>query len=100
MEIPVTEIQRMIEVSTATEVPVFEAYEDVMEYGIDLILESRYLDSDIEDLLIQSRDHYHEVYNTVFYPSGSRLDYEDRLYQLQILSTDLSERVAEALERY
>jgi hypothetical protein len=100
IEIPISEIRRMIDASTETEVPLFEAYEDVLEYGINLILEARYLEAETEDLLIEYREHYLEVYSAVFYPNGTRLDYEDRLYQLQRRSEDISLRLGEDLDKY
>ena len=98
-EIPVVDIRQMVEGSTRTEAPLFEAYEDVLEYGIDGIMEAKYFESRTEEMLIGYRDHYLEVYSAVFYPNGTREDFESHLWELKTRSEDLSLRLDEELQR-
>jgi len=82
-EIPVADIRQIIDASTSTDLPLFEAYEDVLEYGIDGIREARFFEPRTEELLIRYRDHYLEIYSAVFYPNGSQEEFESRLRMLQ-----------------
>ncbi|MCD6250557.1 MAG: hypothetical protein J7J98_09530 [candidate division Zixibacteria bacterium] len=99
-EIPVADIRQMIDASTRTDLPLFEAYEDVLEYGIDGIREARFFQPRTEDLLIEYRDHYLEIYSAVFYPNGSQEEFESRLRMLRTRSEDLSLKLEEELQRY
>ena len=100
VEIPVADIRQIVDASTRTDQPLFEAYEDVLEYGIDGIRDARYFETQTEELLIEYRDHYLDVYAAVFYPNGSREEFESRLRTLQVESEELSLRLKEELERY
>jgi uncharacterized protein YceK len=99
-EIPVADIRQMIENSTRTDLPLFEAYEDVLEYGLDGIRESRFFERRTEEMLLRYRDHYLDVYSAVFYPNGDREEFEDRLRTLQRQSENLSLDLEEVLRRY
>ncbi len=98
-ETPISEIRRAVEESTRNDLPVFEAYEDVLEYGINDIRDARFFEPRTIDMLLAYRDHYHDVYGTVFIPNGTRLEYEDRLRALELRLKDLSLELDEELRR-
>lgn len=99
-EIPVADIRQMIDVSTRADEPLFEAYEDVLEYGINGIREARFFDPRTEEMLVQYRDHYQEIFGTVFYPNGTLEEFEDRLRTLEARSVELDRILDEELRRY
>lgn len=100
VEVPVADIRQMVEVSNQTEEPILEAFEDVLEYGIAEILESRYFEPDFEAMLTGFRDHFLQVRSAVFYPNGSREDFELRLHTLRTRTEELSLELAEKLRRF
>jgi len=99
-EVPVAEIRRFVENSTQTELPLLEAYEEVIEFGINEILKAGFFEPRTEELLIRHRDHYIEVYSAVFYPNGSRENFEFRLQTLQARTEEISRELEEELRRY
>jgi hypothetical protein len=100
VDVPIADIRQMVEVSNRTEEPILEAYEDVLEYGIEEILESRYFELDTEELLTGFRDHFLQVRSAVFYPNGSREDFELRLQSLRTRTEELSFDLGEELRRF
>lgn len=98
-EAPISEIRRVVDESTRSDLPVFEAYEDVLEYGINGIRDARFFEQRTVDMLLTYRDHYHEVYSAVFLPNGTRLEFEDRLRMLELRLKDLSLELEDELRR-
>lgn len=99
-EIPDTEIRQYIDSWTAADQPVFESYEDVIDYGFEQIRLSYFFDLGTEQILSDLRDHYTHVQSYVFYPNGNRADYEYGLEELKLTSERLSRRLLEDLNRY
>ncbi len=89
-QVPVEEIRAMVERSTQVDLPMLEAYEDVLEYGVSLIHDTKSLDSGAEDKLTKYRDLYLEIYSAVFYPNGTRDEFENQLQLLGNKAQDAS----------
>ena len=98
-EIPVEEVRRMVEVSNETEWPIFEAYEDIIDHGIELILETREVPVGLEDLLKEYRDHNAEVFSAVMYPNGGLDDYDQKIRDLTNINEELRQRVSDEIAR-
>lgn len=100
VDVPVEEIRRMLDRTLETEGPLLEAYEDVLEYGINQISEARYFDSRTEELLAAHRDQFLEVYSAVFYPNGNWEDFESTLQRMQQRIEDTSRDLKDQLRQY
>jgi hypothetical protein len=87
-QVPVEEIRAMVERSTRLDFPIIDAYEDVLEFGVDLIKEEQAINSGALEKLVEYRDFYLEVYSAVFYPNGTREEFEN---QLQLMSSQAEE---------
>jgi hypothetical protein len=98
-EIPVEEVRRMIDASNETEWPIFEAYEDIIDHGIELIAETREVPVGLEDLLREYRDHNEEVFSAVMYPNGGLADYDQRIRELTNTNEELRQRVRDEIAR-
>jgi hypothetical protein len=98
-QVPVEEIRAMVERSTQVDLPMLEAYEEVLEYGVTLIKETRSLDSGIEGELVAYRDLYIEIYSGVFYPNGSREEYENLMQSLGVRAQEMSRELETSLNK-
>jgi hypothetical protein len=94
------EVRTAIEQANQFDLPVLEAYEDVVEFGIDLITTSEFFDSPARDRLTEYRNLYYEVYNSVFYPRGGLQDYERELQAQEAEIAGVSAALGEELDRY
>ncbi|MCX6834101.1 MAG: hypothetical protein NTW07_03030 [candidate division Zixibacteria bacterium] len=94
------EVQQVVERSNQFDLPLLEAYDDILEFGVDLIVDSRFFDSPVTDKLINYRDLYYDVYSAAFYPSGGLEDYERQLSELEAGTRQTSDLLAEELRRY
>jgi hypothetical protein len=94
------EVRQVVERSNQFDLPLLEAYEDVLEFGVDLVVDSRFFDSPLTDKLINYRNLYYDVYSAVFYPNGGLEDYERQLSDLEAGTRQTSQFLAEELRRY
>jgi hypothetical protein len=94
------EVRVAIEQANQFDLPLLEAYEDVLEFGIDLIVSGSFLDSPAKDRFTEYRNLYYEVYNSVFFPKGGLEDYERLLRNTETQITQVSEACGEELSRY
>ena len=99
IEVPVEDIRRMVEVSNQTEWPIFEAYEDIIDHGLELIEKTREMPMALEGLLSECRDHNTEVFSAVMYPNGTREEYEDRIRDLRLRTDQLRLDLRDELNR-
>ena len=98
-QVPVSEIRTMVERSTQLDLPMLEAYEDVLEYGVGLIHDNRQLDAGAEGKLVKYRDLYLEIYSAVFYPNGTREEFENQLQLLGNRALEASQELETELSR-
>jgi hypothetical protein len=94
------EVRQVVERSNQFDLPLLEAYDDILEFGVDLVVDSRFFDSPVTDKLKNYRDLYYDVYSAVFYPNGGLEDYERQLGNLEADTRQASESLAEELKRY
>lgn len=98
--IPDSEIRQVIDKSNASQRPLMKAYEDVLEYSLQQIKESRFFRSDTEDLMQRHIDGFYEVHSSVFYPSGTVNDYEYRMDEARKAEESLGRELAVDVEGY
>jgi hypothetical protein len=79
-DVSANEMQQVVANSIARDLPLLESYDDIVDYGYDLIRETYHFDAATEKLVTDVRDNYFDTYNFVFYPSGSQRDYSDGLF--------------------
>ncbi len=99
-DIPAAEMQRVVENSFSKDFPLFESYDDIVDYGLNEIRETRFFDDGTDRLLAELGEDYYAAYNYVFYPKGNARDYRDGLYRNQTDTEELSRKVSEDLNRY
>ncbi len=99
-DIPASEMQRVVENSFSKDLPLFESYDDIVDYGLNEVRETRFFDDDTERLLTELGEDYYAAYNYAFYPTGNARDYRDGLYRRQTDTEELSRKVSEDLRRY
>ncbi|MFZ1684156.1 MAG: hypothetical protein WAU88_08525 [Candidatus Zixiibacteriota bacterium] len=91
------EMADMVSKWTETKLPLFQAYEESIEYGIEQIKLGQFAESSILQQLEQYRDHFYSVYNAVYFPKGLVGEYDNNLSDLRSqgarLSRDLDESV-------
>jgi len=94
------EVRAAIEQANQFDLPLLEAYEDVLEFGIDLIVSGSFFDSPAKDRFTEYRNLYYDVYNAVFYPKGALEDYGRLLQDTEVQISQVSEACGEELSRY
>jgi hypothetical protein len=94
------EVRQVVERSSQFDLPLLEAYEDILEFGVDIVVDGKFFDPPVTDKLIGYRDLYYDVYNAVFFPSGGLEDYERKLADLEASTRLTSQFLAEELFRY
>jgi len=98
-QVPVEEIRTMVERSTSLDSPMLDAYEDVLEFGVDLIKEEQALSSGAFEKLVSYRDLYLEIFSAVFYPNGTREEFENQLSYMGSQAETTSRELSIELER-
>ncbi len=83
-----------------TQRPVIQAYESMVEYGVEQVTLTNVFDKGTIDLLNQEREFYYKTYSTVFFPVGTADDYESRLQDLKGEWRRLSGDMTQAMQRY
>lgn len=99
-QVPVQEVRTSVERSSQLDVPLLEAYEDILEFGISLIRDEKFFDPAAEQKLVEYRDLYLDVYSSVFYPNGTREDFDMKLQNLETQTQRTSQELAERLQQY
>jgi len=94
------EVREAIERTNQFDMPLLDAYEDVLEFGVELVISGKFFDSQVKDKLMDYRNLYYDVYNAVFFPSGGLEDYERKLGDLEANTRQTSQFLAEELIRY
>ena len=98
--VPDAEMQKVVEASVRTQKPMFQAYEDALEYAYRQLDESgTYSPSDM-GIFKRHLDELYRIYSVVFYPSGTVDDYELALRDLESNQRSLGDSVIEMLDRY
>ena len=100
VQLSAEEVRQVIEHSNQFDLPLLEAYEDVLEFGVSLVIDSRFFDAQVKNRLVAYRDFYYEVYNAVFFPNGTTEDYERLLHDMESRTQQVSQLLAEELVRY
>lgn len=99
-QVSVQEVRASVERSSQLDVPLLEAYEDILEFGIRLIRDEKFFDAAVEQKLIEYRDLYLDVYSSVFYPNGTREDFDLKLQGLERQTQQTSRELEEQLKPY
>jgi uncharacterized protein YceK len=99
-EIPADEMRAVIEASVRTDLPLLEAYDDMVDYGVNEVRHTNFFDEETMQYLLNLRAHYDKTHGEVLYPSMSRLDYEENLRTLRSEAERLSARLKDDLLRY
>ena len=94
------EIQNLVSNSNKTQEPLTQAYEESIDYGIDQIKQSQGVDPSLVGELESYRDYYYKLYNGVFFPKGTRSDYENRLSDLETEGSQISKRLSDAARQF
>jgi hypothetical protein len=94
------EVREAIERSNQFDMPLLDAYEDVLEFGVELVTSGSFFDSPFKDKLTDYRNLYYDVYNAVFFPDGGLEDYERKLGDWEANTRLTSQTLAEELIRY
>jgi len=100
VEITAEEIRVVIENSVRTDQPLLDAYDDMVDYGVNEVRHTNFFDQETMGYLIALRDHYDKTHGEVLYPSMSRVGYDDNLEALQLEAEKLSARLKDDLLRY
>ncbi|MBU0984435.1 MAG: hypothetical protein KKA42_11230 [candidate division Zixibacteria bacterium] len=80
--------------------PVLDSYDDILEYGLDQIRLTERFDTRTLELFTKQREMYYEMCSAVFYPNGTREDYEDRLHAVEASVNQVSRDLTTDLSRY
>lgn len=99
-EIAPDEMRGVIDASLKTDQPMLDAYDEMVDYGIEEVRLTRFFDEQTMGLLMKLRDHYDRVHGEVLFPSVGRVDYDDSLHDLKYQAEDLSAQLKYDLERY
>ena len=98
--IPDTEIRQLIDRSNESQRPLMKAYEDVLEYSLEQIKQSKFFRTSTEDLIQSHIDRFYDVNSAVFYPSGTVDDYEYRLDEAKKASESASRELGLEVDGY
>jgi len=99
-EVPVEEMRQVVSNSIASDLPLLESYDDIVDYGLAEIQRTDFVDDTTDSLLNELRDHYYDVYGYVFLPNGTRSDYEHGLEDLRLSTEELAGQVDRDIRRY
>jgi hypothetical protein len=99
-EVPVAEMRQVVSNSIASDLPLLESYDDIVEYGLAEIQRTDFVDNTTDSLLKELRDHYYDVYSYVFLPNGTRFEYEHGLEDLRLSTEELAGQVDRDIRRY
>ncbi len=95
-----TEMRAQIDKWNKTQRPIIQSYESMIEYAVGQIEALKFFDQDLMASLNTCRDHFYQVYNGVFFPSGTVDDYEGRLRDLQSEGQRVSDQLSQELRKY
>lgn len=97
-DVPASAMADMVDRSIATQRPVFAAYDDVVDLGMRYVRDSAYFEPEVESLVRDMYEEYHEIRRFVFQPAGVLAGYraglEDKRRDLQEVSRRLDEELA------
>ncbi|MCP4684688.1 MAG: hypothetical protein GY867_04490 [bacterium] len=100
VEIPPDEMRRVIENSVSSDQPLLNAYDDMVDYGINEVRFTNFFDEETLGYLLECRDHYDRTHSEVLYPSTNRLRYNDNLESLRLEAERLSAHLISDILRY
>ena len=98
--VPDDEMRQVVDAWTKNQQPILTAWEDNLEYALQLIKESGFFDTGFLQMLQKLADQYYRVYSTVFYPAGDVEKYEIALQETQREIETLSDAVKDESVRY
>ena len=99
-EIPDSEMREVVAQWNESEMPMLEAYEEVIEYSINDIKRTNHFDAQVLELFDRNIEMFYKVNSAVFYPSGTVDDYSYNLGELNADFQELSLDLGQELERY
>lgn len=99
-EIPAGDIRTLIERSNESQRPVFGAYEDVLDLGMEEIAREGQLDQRTVQRLDEYRNQFYKNYSAVFYPSGDLQRYRAGILDAQNETERMSRELFDELKRY
>ncbi len=80
--------------------PIIQAYESMVEYGVEQVTLTGVFDKGALDLLNQEREYYYKTYSAVFFPVGTVDDYDSKLQELKGEWQRLNGDMNQAMLRY
>jgi hypothetical protein len=98
-----SEMRQVVDAWVAAQKPILQAYEDNMEYGINLLREKRnfgLLTDEVGALFDSLALNYYDTYSTVFYPNRSVEDYENGLLKSGDRHRLLSDKLGTLIKGY
>jgi hypothetical protein len=99
-EVPAAQMREAIKNANDEQAPVFKAWEDVIEFGLQEMTREALYAPGTMDLLTEFADQFYNVYSTVFFPVDRVELYEDDLAVVRSELERLSYQVEQELARY
>lgn len=99
-EIPASEMRQLVERSNESQRPIFGAYEDILDLGMEEITREGQLDRTTLQLLDGFRNQFYKNYSAVFLPSGDVNRYRTELSGARDDTEKQSWELGEDLRRY
>lgn len=99
-EVPAAQMRQSIKDANDQQAPVFKAWEDVIEFGLQEMTRDAIYAPGTMELLTEFTDQFYNVYSTVFYPVDRSDLYEDDLATARSDLERFSLQVDQELARY
>ncbi len=82
-EIPASEMRRLVDAWLDKERDVLDAWDDIIEDGLQRVRDSRYFDQPMIEGLKDLRADYEQLYSVVLVPNGDIVDYQQSIQDRQ-----------------
>lgn len=99
-EVPAAQMRQSIQDANDQQAPVFKAWEDVIEFGLQEMTRDAVYAPGTMELLTDFTDQFYNVYSTVFFPVDRPDLYEDDIAAARIDLERLSLQLEQELARY
>ncbi len=81
-DIPDTRMREVIAATTERDIPIFQAWEDNIDFAWRKLKKSNEISDTIMDKINQMINQYDRVYSVVMFPNGTVRDYEDNIFSV------------------
>lgn len=99
-QVPDSEMREMVSRWNESEVPLLDAYEEVVEYSIRDLNDSAFFNESVLKQFRENIELFYEIRNKVFYPSGTVEEYELKIEYLKSQLKEQSFNLEQELRRY